>query len=55
MLIRKAKSSDSDTLSNLAYKSKGYWGYSQDFLERCKDDLTFTGEYIENNPVYVME
>ncbi|WP_017728458.1 GNAT family N-acetyltransferase [Halalkalibacterium ligniniphilum] len=55
MLIRKAKPKDSDTLSNLAYKSKSYWGYSKDFLKRSKDDLTVTGEYIEQNPVYLME
>lgn len=51
MLIRKAKPKDSDTLCNLAYKSKSYWGYSIDFLKRCKDDLTVTVEYIEQDPV----
>lgn len=55
MLIRKAKPKDSDTLSNLAYKSKSYWGYSIDFLKRCKDDMTVTVEYIEQYPVYVLE
>ncbi|MCR6104862.1 GNAT family N-acetyltransferase [Salipaludibacillus agaradhaerens] len=55
MLIRKAKPEDSDKLSHLAYKSKSYWGYSQDFLKKCKDDLAVTGEYIEQNPVYLIE
>lgn len=40
MLIRSAKVQDCHLLSNLAYKSKAYWGYSEDFLKQCKDDLT---------------
>ncbi|MEY9972139.1 N-acetylglutamate synthase-like GNAT family acetyltransferase [Lysinibacillus sp. RC46] len=55
MLIRTAKIQDCYLLSNLAYKSKAYWGYTEDFLQQCKDDLTVTKEYIEKNPVYVME
>lgn len=55
MLIRKAKIEDSNILSELAYKSKAYWGYSKDFLEKCKDDLAVTTDFITNNPVYVME
>ncbi|MFF2176441.1 GNAT family N-acetyltransferase [Lysinibacillus sp. NPDC058147] len=55
MLIRSAKVQDCDLLSNLAYKSKAYWGYTEDFLQQCKGDLTVTKEYVEENPVYVME
>jgi len=55
MLIRKAMAEDSDLLSELAYKSKAYWGYSEEFLQKCKDDLTVTKEFIERNPVYLME
>lgn len=55
MIIRKAEVTDSIVLSNLAYRSKAYWGYSEDFLEKCKDDLTVTVDYIEKNPVYVIE
>lgn len=55
MIIRKAEVTDNKVLSNLAYRSKAYWGYSEDFLEKCKDDLTVTVDYIEKNPVYVME
>ncbi|WP_231560081.1 hypothetical protein [Bacillus badius] len=46
MLIRKAKCEDSDLLSNLAYRSKAHWGYFEEFLQKCKDDLTVTKEYI---------
>lgn len=54
-MIRKAMNEDSSTLSELAYKSKAYWGYSKEFLEKCKDDLTVTAKYIEKNLVYVLE
>ncbi|MFJ8118430.1 GNAT family N-acetyltransferase [Bacillus mycoides] len=54
-MIRKAKKKDSKRLSELAYNSKAHWGYSKEFLEKCKDDLTFTAQYIENNHIYVME
>ncbi len=55
MLIRKARAEDYQILSELAFTSKAYWGYSQDFMEKCRDDLTVTPEYIEENPVYVLE
>lgn len=55
MLIRSAKVQDCHLLSNLAYKSKAYWGYTEDFLQQCKDDITVTKEYIEENSVYVLE
>ncbi|MGE7949018.1 GNAT family N-acetyltransferase [Lysinibacillus sp. NPDC093688] len=55
MIIRSAKVQDCHLLSNLAYQSKAYWGYVEDFLQQCKDDLTITKEYIVENPVFVME
>ncbi|MCY9513041.1 GNAT family N-acetyltransferase [Paenibacillus apiarius] len=55
MMIRRATNEDSNTLSELAYRSKAYWGYSKEFLDKCKDDLTVTVPYMEMNPVYVLE
>ncbi|GIN87604.1 N-acetyltransferase [Heyndrickxia sporothermodurans] len=55
MNIRKALLEESEKLSELAYESKAFWGYPKDFLDRCKDDLTVTAEYIKENPVYLME
>ncbi|GIN84167.1 hypothetical protein J6TS2_05530 [Heyndrickxia sporothermodurans] len=55
MNIRKALLEESEKLSELAYKSKAFWGYPKDFLDRCKDDLRVTAEYITENPVYIME
>lgn len=30
------------TVSELAVRSKGHWGYSQDFLDACKEELAAT-------------
>ncbi|PYZ97010.1 GNAT family N-acetyltransferase [Alteribacter lacisalsi] len=55
MNTRKAEKRDSRFLSSLAYKSKAYWGYSEEFLDKCKEDPTVTEEDIEENPVFVVE
>lgn len=55
MIIRKAQNEDCNLLSEIAFKSKAYWGYSKEFMDKCRDDLTITVPYIEKNPVYVME
>ena len=39
MLIRAARSDEAEPLSELALRSKGYWGYSDRFLEACRDEL----------------
>ena len=36
LVIRVALPSETDTLSRLAMKSKAYWPYDEDFLEKCK-------------------
>lgn len=34
-------------LSDVALKSKGHWGYDQDFLDTCRSELTFQPAEIE--------
>lgn len=38
-------------LSNIAYVSKAHWGYSQEFMEQCRDELTITEQDIESGMV----
>ncbi|WP_040481960.1 GNAT family N-acetyltransferase [Luminiphilus syltensis] len=40
--IRKAKPNEIEELTGLALRSKAYWGYSQSFMEACRDELTVT-------------
>lgn len=38
--IREAIPTESELLSDLALRSKAHWGYSREFLESCRDELT---------------
>jgi N-acetylglutamate synthase-like GNAT family acetyltransferase len=40
-VIRFAKPQEALVLSELALRSKGYWGYQADFLASCKEELTY--------------
>jgi GNAT superfamily N-acetyltransferase len=42
-------------LSDLALRSKSHWGYSQEFLEACRAELTLSEGYIASSPVFVLE
>ena len=55
MKIREALLSEANELSELALQSKATWDYSEEFILACKEDLTITEEYINNNFVYVFE
>ncbi|MBU9722731.1 MULTISPECIES: GNAT family N-acetyltransferase [Bacillaceae] len=55
MLIRKADIKDCSELSNVAYESKAHWGYSEDFMTQCKDDLTITEEDVKEKLTYLVE
>lgn len=41
-MIRRARPDESAALSALALRSKGHWGYDEEFLEACRDELTYS-------------
>ncbi len=53
--IRPATPEEAATLTELALRSKAHWGYDADFLRDCREDLTITPTYVQENPVYVAE
>ena len=53
--IRQALPSEVEYLSELAFRSKSYWGYSAEFMQACLEELTVDEHYIENNPTFVIE
>jgi GNAT superfamily N-acetyltransferase len=53
--IRPASRDVAELLSDLALRAKAHWGYSQEFLEACRPELTLTPEYISSSPVFVLE
>lgn len=54
-VIRAARRDEAQPLSDLALRSKGHWNYDPEFLEACRASLTLTPEYIDSNPVFVLE
>ena len=50
--ITKSTIEDSEILTEITKKSKAYWGYSDDQMERWSELLTITKNYIETNHVY---
>jgi GNAT superfamily N-acetyltransferase len=53
--IRRARVDEAASLTDLALRSKAYWGYDEDFIDACRTDLTLTSDYLANNPVFVAE
>ncbi|MBF4464485.1 GNAT family N-acetyltransferase [Flavobacterium sp. LC2016-12] len=52
MTIEKAISSDHQILTDITKKSKAYWGYSDEQIEKWSQFLTVTPVYIDANGVY---
>ena len=48
-----AESIDANVLTDLAVRSKAYWGYDNTFLQQCREELTVSQESIASGDVYV--
>jgi len=46
--IRAACKQEAEELSELAFRSKRSWGYDREFMECCRDDLTYTPVKIDS-------
>lgn len=55
LYIRRADPTEAELLSDLALQSKAVWDYDDAFITQCRDELTLTAEFIEENEVYVCE
>ncbi|HEU4538100.1 MAG TPA: GNAT family N-acetyltransferase, partial [Polyangiaceae bacterium] len=55
MRIRPARPSEAATLSALALRSKAHWGYDEEFLERCRPELTLRPEEVLERRAAVAE
>ena len=47
-IIRPAGSDEAAHLSELALRSKAYWGYPEDFIEACRAELTVEADRIRD-------
>ena len=55
ILFRSAYSQEGPMLTELSLRSKSYWRYSKEYLEKCRFHLTIDEEYIRHWPVVVIE
>lgn len=53
MTIRVARREELDSLSDLARRSKAHWGYSEEFMRDCHDELNVPESLLPD--VYVSE
>ncbi|NCF63756.1 MAG: GNAT family N-acetyltransferase [Gammaproteobacteria bacterium] len=54
-MIRPAHHDEASLLTDLAFRSKAYWGYSEEFMELCRDELTISGAYLGKHACFVLE
>ena len=45
--IRLARPDEAAALSALAFRSKAHWGYSEEFMAACRDELSYAAEQID--------
>jgi GNAT superfamily N-acetyltransferase len=55
MLIRAARPDEAEVLSELAFRSKAYWGYDDAFMAACRDTLTIPAAHVEGRRTAVAE
>jgi N-acetylglutamate synthase-like GNAT family acetyltransferase len=55
MIIRQAKPSEDKLLSQLAFESKSYWPYDEEYLTAAREHIQITNEQIIRDHVYVCE
>ena len=53
--LRPATSDDLQSLSELALRSKGHWGYDEEFLAACKSELTLTHDRLASELIVVAD
>jgi maltose O-acetyltransferase len=52
LIIERARDSDFETLTDIAFAAKRHWNYPDKYYEIWKDELTITREYIKENLVF---
>lgn len=55
IIIRPARFEEANFLTDLTLRSKSYWGYSQEFLDKCRPHLIITDSYIQDWPFGILE
>lgn len=54
-MFRPARAEEARHVSELALRSKAHWGYSQEFLDACRAELTYSPQTCASGTVVVAE
>lgn len=50
--MRPAGGRDAPLLTALAHRSKAHWGYTDEFIDACREELTYTKEQLEAPQIF---
>ena len=50
-----AKPAEAEELTDIAWRSKGYWDYPSEVMSRFRGLLTIKQDFVEANPTYLIE
>lgn len=53
--IRRATPEDAADLTTLAMRSKAHWGYSKEYMDEFRHELTIKPEWLSQNPTFIAE
>ena len=51
-MIIPVDTADADLLTQIALKSKAFWGYSDELIESWRDDLTISSKMISESYIF---
>jgi GNAT superfamily N-acetyltransferase len=51
--IRHAEPDEAEALSRIAFAAKGHWGYPEHWMERWREGLTITPDFVRGSEVHV--
>lgn len=52
MIVEKANIADNEILTSITKKSKAYWGYSVEQIQKWEKNLTISQDYIRDHSVF---
>jgi N-acetylglutamate synthase-like GNAT family acetyltransferase len=55
LTLRPARPDEAEALTGLVLRSKAYWGYSEEFMERCRAELTIHPDDVVPSRLTVAE
>lgn len=53
--LRRARPEEAEVLTELVMRSKAHWGYSAEFMERCREELTIRADDVLASRMTVAE